>query len=222
MLIATDVDGTLYDGEGVPDEAISALARARDDGHVVLIVTGRRWESLAAVVPDVVELCIGAVCEEGGVFVDVATRSLRLLAEPVELELVEALELAGVPALDIGHVVIGAPVACLAEVLWARDHVGSRRSVVTNKGSVALVPPGCDKGTGVRAAVAALALGHHSILAIGDAENDLAMFAVATISVGVANADDAVRASGVALTAASFGMGVAEAVRRHVPGRAGA
>ena len=54
-------------------------------------------------------------------------------------------------------------------------------------------------------------------MAIGDASNDVAMFDIATIAVGVANSDDAVRASGVQLTTASFGSGVAEALRRHLP-----
>ena len=42
-------------------------------------------------------------------------------------------------------------------------------------------------------------------------------FAIATIAVGVANADDAVRASGVQLTTAPAGLGVAEALSRFLP-----
>ena len=74
---------------------------------------------------------------------------------------------------------------------------GSQRLVVTNKASIALAPAGSNKGTGLRAALRALGLDDRPILAIGDAANDLPMFAVATIAVGVANSDDAVRAAGV-------------------------
>jgi hydroxymethylpyrimidine pyrophosphatase-like HAD family hydrolase len=217
MVIAVDVDGTLFDGSGVAEEAVTALTQACADGHTVVIVTGRRWESLELVVPDVVALAARAVCEEGGLMVDVAARSITLLGEPVDPQLVAALVDAGVPALDIGHVVVGAPTASREVVTAVRDRLGSRRIIVTNKGSIALTTPGCDKGTGLRAAIDALHLHDRPILAIGDAENDLPMFAIATIAVGVANADDAVRAAGVPLTTGSVGLGVAEALRRYLP-----
>ena len=64
--------------------------------------------------------------------------------------------------------------------------------------------------------MADLDVAERPIMAIGDAANDLPMFAIATIAIGVANADDAVRASGVPLTTASFGSGVAEALHEHL------
>jgi hydroxymethylpyrimidine pyrophosphatase-like HAD family hydrolase len=219
MVIALDVDGTLFDGVSVAQPAVEALVQALADGHTVVIVTGRRWEELGHVVPAILDLAARAVCEEGGVLVDVTSGQLTLLAEPAETELVAALRADGVPNLDIGHVVIGAPITSLALVSEIRDRIGSRRKVITNKGSIALTPDGCDKGSGLRAAVADLHLDGLPILAIGDAANDLPMFAVATIAVGVANADDAVRASGVPLTTASFGFGVAEALHHHLPHR---
>ena len=217
MLIAVDVDGTLFDGSAVAEEAVAGLSRAHADGHTLVIVTGRRWEGLDLVVPAVVGLADRVVCEEGGVIVNVHTGQLALLAEPVEPELIAALVDAGVTALDIGHVVVGAPQASLPVVTEVRDRLGSSRIIITNKGSIALTPRGCDKGTGLRAAIAELQLQGCPILAIGDAENDLPMFAMATIAVAVANADDAVRAFGVLLTEQSAGLGVAEALSRFLP-----
>jgi hydroxymethylpyrimidine pyrophosphatase-like HAD family hydrolase len=213
MLIAVDVDGTLYDGVGVADQAVDALRQAHDDGHTLVIVTGRRWEELRHVIPDIVGFVHRAVCEEGGVLVNVQSGELTLLADEVEPELVAGLLAAGVPNIDVGRVVVGAPTTSLALVSEVRDAVGSTRRIVTNKGSIALAPVGCDKASGLRAAIADLQLQDLPILAIGDAANDLPMFAIATFAVAVANADDAVRASGVRLTKASFGSGVAEALR---------
>jgi hydroxymethylpyrimidine pyrophosphatase-like HAD family hydrolase len=214
MVIAVDVDGTLYDGFGVDFEAVDALRQAHEDGHTLVIVTGRRWETLGQVVPDLLGFVDRVVCEEGGVLVDVTSGELTLLAEGVEADLVAALHAAQVPSLDVGHVVVGAPSTSLALVARVRDTVGSTRTIVTNKGSIALAPVGCDKASGLRAAIADLRLQDLPIVAIGDASNDLPMFAIATIAFGVANSDDAVRASGVQLTTASFGSGVAEALRR--------
>jgi hydroxymethylpyrimidine pyrophosphatase-like HAD family hydrolase len=217
MLIAVDVDGTLFDGTAVAPQAVDALRRARADGHVLVIVSGRRWAGLDAVLPGMLHLFDRVVCEEGAVLVDPASGATTLLADPVEAAMVEALRDAGVTALDVGDVVIGAPSAQAAVVTATRDRIGSTRVLVTNKGSVALVPAGCDKGTGLLAAVADLGLSGMPIIAIGDAGNDLPMFAIATVAVGVANADDAVRASGVELTHGAAGDGVAEALRRHLP-----
>jgi hypothetical protein len=217
MVIAVDVDGTLYDGVGVAEQAVAALRGARATGHHVVIVTGRRWEELGKVVPTIVELTDRVVCEEGGVLVNVSTGQLTLLADPAEPALLAALNAAGVPDLDVGHVVIGAPTSWLDVVTEVRDNANSARAIITNKGSIALTPVGCNKASGLRAAIEDLGLDGPPIMAIGDATNDLAMFAIATIAVGVANADDAVKASGVPLTTASFGLGVAEALRRFLP-----
>lgn len=217
MLIAVDVDGTLYDGLAVAPEAVAALRRAHDEGHRIVVVTGRRWEGLDLVVPEVLVVADSVVCEEGGVIIDMQDGSVRLLADAVEPELVRALVDAGVAPLDIGHVVVGAPAEFIDTVRAIRDRVGSTRHLVRNKASIALAPAACDKASGLRAAVSALELDGVPILAIGDATNDLPMFAAATIAVGVANADDAVRASGVPLTAASVGLGVAEALCRYLP-----
>lgn len=217
MVIALDVDGTLFDGVSVAPTALDAIGRAHADGHTIIIVTGRRWESLQSVVPAIVELCDRIVCEEGGVLVNVANGELTLLADPLEPVLVDALRAAGVPDLDVGHVVVGAPAAWRAAVQSARDSVGSQRHLVVNKGSVALAPEGCDKGTGLRAAVDDLGVQALPIIAIGDAANDLPMFAIAAIAVAVANADDVVRAAGISLTSGAAGVGVAEALRTHLP-----
>src|SRR5437868_6417338 len=117
MVIAVDVDGTLYDGVGVAVEAVDALRVARTSGHIVMIVTGRRWEELGHVVPAaILDLTDRVVCEEGAVLVDVTTGTLTLLADPVEPALLAALQQAGVPSLDVGHVVIGAPTTWLEVV----------------------------------------------------------------------------------------------------------
>ena len=107
MVIALDVDGTLFDGESVAPVAIDEIRRAHADGHAIIIVTGRRWESLRTVVPAIVELCDRIVCEEGGVLVNVASGELTLLAEALEPALLAELLRVEIPDLDVGHVVVG-------------------------------------------------------------------------------------------------------------------
>jgi len=217
MVIAVDVDGTLFDGHTVAPAAITALRRAREDGHLLVVVTGRRWETLPAVLGPTLALFHRVVGEEGGFLADVANGAVRLLAPPLDRSIVEALRVAGVEHLDIGRVTVSAAASDAGAFVGVSGSTQGRWHVVTNKDSVALSPVGHDKGTGLRSALADLDALDVPVLAIGDAGNDLPMFAVATIAVGVANADRNVTEAGIALTKASFGDGVAEALHHHLP-----
>jgi hydroxymethylpyrimidine pyrophosphatase-like HAD family hydrolase len=218
MLIAVDVDGTLYDGGIVATEAIEALRKVDADGHTVIIVTGRRWEDLPNVVPqEVLDLCHALVCEEGGVLVWPETREITLLAETYHPEMVAALAAGGVPTLDVGHVVLAGPSRYIDVFERVHAHFASGHQVIVNKGSVALAPAECDKGTGLRAAIKALRLEGLPIVAIGDATNDIPMFEMADHPYAVANADDTVIAAGFPLLQNRGGHGVAEALQMLLP-----
>ena len=118
-----------------------------------------------------------------------------------------------------GEVAIGMPVEHLdvAREVVALHH--GRLRLELNKNSVAVVPTGSDKGRGMRFALDHLGLGSVPVLAIGDASNDLPMFAAATVAAAVANADAAVVAAGVRLAARPCGEGVAEIVRAFLADR---
>lgn len=211
MLIAVDVDGTLFDGEGVAPEAVEALAAAQAQGHLVVIATGRRHETLAQVVPDVLALCDAVVAEDGGVLV--TELGVELLAPSVDPVLLDELHAAGVVDMDVGLVAVGAPRRFEPEFRAAHARHPGERHVLVNKGSVTLVPVGCHKGTGLHAFRQRLGTPGLEMLAIGDAANDLPMFRMATFARAVANADDEVRAAGIAVVGEPAGRGVAQAVR---------
>lgn len=216
-VIALDVDGTLFDGHSVARAAVAELERVHADGHLLVIVTGRRWETLSAVIGSVLPLFDRVVGEEGGYLVNVERGELRLLAPALEPSLVVALHDAGVEDLDIGRVVVSGSIDDIDAFVAVCHRVGGDRRVVINKRSVAIVPNGHDKGTGLHVALTDLGATSPKVVAIGDAANDLPMFAVADVALGVANADESERAAGIELTCASFGDGVAEALRRYLP-----
>ena len=212
MIVALDVDGTLFDGHSVDPAATAAVHAAADDGHIVVIVTGRPWSDLATVIPDVLRRCAVAVCEHGALLVDVDTSEVSLLAPAVSEQVVQAVASQSPDSMVIGQATIGLPVAYteLAESVCAAPDSGCY--VVANKDSIAIVPTGCDKGTGLSAAVAHLGLGTRRVIAVGDATNDLPMFARADVAVAVANAEAALTATGIEVTDLPFGAGVAEAL----------
>ena len=215
-VIAVDVDGTLYDGTSVHPDAVAALEEARAHGHVVLIVSGRPWRDLPDVAADVVDLAIGAVCEDGAVFVDLVEGTHRRFAPEPPGGVVAELVRRGARDVVPGEVAIGMPVEHLAvaQEVVALHH--GRLRLELNKNSVAIVPTGSDKGRGLRLALEVLGLTGTPVLAIGDASNDLPMFRAATAGVAVANADAAVLAADVPRAGRPFGEGVAEIVRAHL------
>jgi hydroxymethylpyrimidine pyrophosphatase-like HAD family hydrolase len=215
-VIAVDVDGTLYDGVTVHPDAIAALADARRQGFAILVVSGRPWRDLPLVAPDVVELAIGAVCEDGAVFVDPATGTHHRFAPEPPDGVVDELVRRGARDVVPGEIAIGMPVEhlAIAREIVALHH--GRLRLELNKNSVAVVPMGSDKGRGMRLALELLGLGGVPVLAIGDASNDLPMFRAATTAAAVANADAAVVAAGIRLARLPCGEGVAEIVREHV------
>jgi HAD superfamily hydrolase (TIGR01484 family) len=217
MVIAVDVDGTLFDGHVVAPAAIAALERARADGHLLVIVTGRRWETLPDVIGSVLALFHRVVGEEGGYLADVASGTVRPLVPAVEQSTIDALHAEGAEQLDIGRATVGGRATQFDAFAAVCAQTNGAWRVVLNKDSVALVRGGHDKATGLRAALVDLGAVGAFVIAIGDAVNDLPMFAAASAAVGVANSDDGVRAAGIELTRAPFGDGVAEALLRYLP-----
>lgn len=215
-IVALDVDGTLFDGRGVDPRATAAIRAARAAGHVVVIVTGRPWRDLAEIIPEVLAESSVAICEHGALLVDVDTSAVSNLAPPVDDSIREAIAAAGARSMEVFEATLGlsADETELAETVCARP--GSGCYVVANKASIAVVPIGCDKGTGLTHAVAHLRLQSHPIIAIGDATNDLPMFAQADIAVAVANAEPALTETGIEVTGEPFGGGVAEALDRYL------
>ena len=159
-----------------------------------------------------------AVCEHGAVLVDVDTSEVSLLAPAVVTRSCRrCIAAADGSSMVVYEATIGlpAPTRDLAEAACAAPIGGCY--VVANKDSIAIVPNGCDKGTGLDGARSSTSgVRAARVIAIGDATNDLPMFARADVAVAVANAEPALAATGIEVTEQPFGAGVAEALARHL------
>jgi len=91
----------------------------------------------------------------------------------------------------------------------------TRHHAVSFRGDVMLTmtAAGVDKGTGLEALRAALAIDRRDVVAIGDSEVDLPMFPVAGRSVAMANAEPAVKDRATLVTASADDDGVALALQ---------
>lgn len=206
--IAIDFDGTLAEGGGPPAAAtLEALRRARRAGCAIILATGRILHELAEVFPGFAAHFDAVVAENGAVLS--VCGGERLLVPPVPPEL-------GARIRQAGHEVRNGTVllACHAAagpVAAAEIHrMGLDSQLAFNRSELMIVPAGVTKGTGVAEALGELDISPHNAIAVGDAENDLSMFAECELGVAVANAVGSVRHLADVVMDRPAGRGVAE------------
>jgi len=219
-VLACDYDGTIAN-EGICSPAtIASLERIAATGMRLILVTGRTREELESVF-DHSSLFSALVVENGSVVID-ADGGETLLAPRLPRRLVEELERIGVTPLVIGRVLCSTSVTQTAKLSAAIAKLGIDRAIVLNRASAMVIPPGTSKRTGVEVALRSIGETPSSMVAIGDGENDVALFAVAGVSVAVANAVAALKARADVVLTKPNGQGFADLVDALITGDLGA
>jgi hydroxymethylpyrimidine pyrophosphatase-like HAD family hydrolase len=209
--IAADYDGTLAHG-GVIDAATSAaLARLRASRRRLVLVTGRELDELLGLLATP-ERFDRIVAENGAVLYAPATRAVRCLAMPPPPPFADELRRRGLAPLAIGRVVVATRESCREIVTATIRDLGLDLQVIGNRGAVMVLPAGVDKATGLAAALAELRSSPRDVVAIGDAENDVALLDAVGLGVAVPDAVPALQAR------ADLVMGVVELVDRLIAG----
>src|SRR5581483_2409736 len=211
--LACDYDGTLAWEGSVSAHVIDALHRLKDSGRKLLLVTGRELGDLKAVFHNL-ELFDRVVAENGALLYRPATGEQKVLGEAPPEALVERLRALGVQPLSVGASIIATVHPWETTVVRAIRDLGFEHQVVFNKGSVMVLPPTVNKGTGLSAALDELMLSPHNTVAIGDAENDHAFLSLCECSIAVADALPVVKQRADLVTRAGSGEGVAELAER--------
>jgi hydroxymethylpyrimidine pyrophosphatase-like HAD family hydrolase len=208
--IALDLDGTLTRDGDLDVDALAAVDEARDRGMAAILVTGRIHRELMAEFPDLAGHVDVLVLENGAV-IRAGSRS-RPLAPPVEPELADGLAQRGVP-IRLGECILACSGADSTVVVEEITRLGLDCQVMHNRDQIMVLPAGTSKGTGLRAALEDLGISPHNTIAVGDAENDLALLEAAEVGVAVANAVPSVRRHADLLLDAPGGRGVAALLR---------
>lgn len=207
QVAAVDLDGTLTSRGRVSAEALRAIARARQNGLVVVLVTGRIGVELTAEFPDIDDHFDALVLENGAVAL--TDGRSHELAAPVDRVLDDALAERGV-LFRRGEVLLAVDGEHAATVVEAIGVLGLDCQIVRNRAAVMVLPAGVTKGTGFGAVLTELNLSLHNAVAVGDAENDLSLFGVAEMGAAVANAVPSVREHADLVLDKEDGAGVAE------------
>jgi hydroxymethylpyrimidine pyrophosphatase-like HAD family hydrolase len=212
-VLATDYDGTLAEHGHVNDSTWASVERWKATGRRVVLVTGRELEELLGVCPRI-ELFDRVVAENGALIYRPMDRSEAALAARPPDSFVKALVEKGVGPISSGRVVVATwEPHCPAIEATIRE-LGLDLRVIPNKRALMVLPPGVDKASGLVAALLELGLTPDVAVAVGDAENDLAMLEACGYSAAVANALQTVKERVDLVTRGDHGAGVVELIEK--------
>lgn len=203
--LAIDYDGTLTAGGAPTATVLDALRAARDEGFVVVLVTGRILDELRASFPGVdshFDLLVG---ENGAVLA--AGGRVHVLAPPVAPELDAAL-LAREVSFRRGRVLLATSGDYDRILLDEMRRSGLDCQLIRNRGELMVLPAGVSKGSGLRHGLAYLGISPHSTLGVGDAENDIALLEACELGVAVGDAVASLKARADVVLSDPNGEGV--------------
>ena len=209
-VLACDYDGTVATAGRIASETMEALRRVRDSGRRVVLVTGRQFDDLLAVCPEI-DFFDVVVAENGAVLYEPRAKRVKDLAEPPPPAFLRALEHDDVP-FSTGRVIVSSVVPHEIAILEAIRTLGLELHIIFNKEAVMVLPSGVSKDSGLREALRRLGISRHNTIGIGDAENDHAFLRRTGFAVAVANAVPALADAADLVTKAPDGAGVRELV----------
>lgn len=210
-VIACDYDGTGATNGHLAPEVTAALHAAREAGIVTLLATGRVLDDLRVALVDFAAFD-AVVAENGAVLWFPSSDRTVLLGNPPTEQILGRLRTANIP-FHAGAVVVGAWDSHVLELLRLIRETGADLHLVFNRGAVMLLPSGVNKATGVERALAELRRSARNMVAFGDAENDLPLFALAEVGIAARGAVAAVAAAADDRLCQPGAAGVADWVR---------
>ncbi|KKC03579.1 HAD family hydrolase [Mycobacterium nebraskense] len=189
-VVAVDLDGTLTSSGNLDPDTVRAIDQSRSDGLAIVVATGRIGAELRAEFPQLAGHVDALVLENGAVVS--FDGQAHALAPPVAPDLDEALAKRGIPYRR-GRVLVAVDGEHRADVAEVIGELGMDYQLIRNRAALMVLPAGITKGTGLSAILEKMNLSPHNTVAVGDAENDLSLLAVAEVGVAVANAVPSLR-----------------------------
>jgi hydroxymethylpyrimidine pyrophosphatase-like HAD family hydrolase len=212
VALAAGFDGTLARDGHYDERCIEALRALAATGRKLILVTGRELRELLEIFPEA-RLFDYVVAENGAVMHRPATRESEILAQAPPEILLQELRRRHVTPLSVGSSIVTTVKANEAEVSAALRKLQLDFQLVTNPGALMMLPAGVNKASGVWAALRELGVSRHNLVAIGNGENDLALFEFAGHAVAVQNADTLVKRVANRTTQGSYCEGFLELAR---------
>ena len=182
-VIALDYDGTVARGDVLDPAVREAIAFARTQGIIVLLVTGRILDELRRVAGDL-HFVDGVIAENGAVIYFPDSGRTSTLAPLVPEGFIAELRRRGIP-FSSGQCLVDADANEASRLLEVIRTLELPLVLIFNRGRVMTAPQGVSKATGLHVALETLRLSARNTVAIGDAENDHELLRLAEVGVAV-------------------------------------
>ncbi len=210
-VLAVDYDGTIAHNGEVDEATLAALQRLRETGRKLVLVSGRRLEPLQELFAELT-IFEKVVAENGALLYDPHTNEEKLLSDATPPEFAERLSAAGVDRLETGRVIVATWQPYEAIALELIREMGLELQIIFNKDAVMILPTGINKAVGLKIALEEIGISPVNTVAVGDAENDLAMLNMCGASAAVANALQTVKDQATIKLEKERGEGVSELI----------
>jgi hypothetical protein len=214
--IACDYDRTLTDEKlKVSKKAVQILKTAKMRKKVKIIIVSGRMLGFLIKMNEHFQVADALVAENGAVIFLPNVDTKLVLKERSGQRLRDAFKLLDIP-LEIGDVIVSTKRTYETTILKIINEAKLNVNIEYNRDSLMILPPGIDKGKGVLRALLLLGVPKGGLACIGDAENDVALFRIADVSVAVANAVNSLKKQADIICDSSHGEGVVEFVKSYV------
>lgn len=211
-VLAAGFDGTLARDGRCDEQCLAALRALAASGRKLILTTSRQLREILAIFPHA-RLFDYLVAENGAVVHRPSARESAILAPAPSEMLLHELKRCAVEPLVVGSVAINTDDRHRSALVQVIDRLQLDYHILDNGGSVAILPIGVTKASGVQYVLEDLGLSARNLVAVGDAENDIALLELAEHSVAVRNAAWALKRVADRVTRADFAEGVLEVAR---------
>jgi hydroxymethylpyrimidine pyrophosphatase-like HAD family hydrolase len=214
VVLAAGFDGTLARDGRCDERCIDALRELSATGRKLILVTGRELRPLLEIFPEA-RLFDYIVAENGAVLHRTATRQSEILGQAPPEILLQELRRQHIAPLSVGSSIITtmAQHADAARTALRKLKLHLDYELVSNDEMLFILPPGVDKASGINEALRELGVSRHNLVAIGNGDNDLPLFASAEHAVAVSNSSEAVKHAADRVTAGAYCEGFLELAR---------
>jgi hydroxymethylpyrimidine pyrophosphatase-like HAD family hydrolase len=182
-VLALDYDGTIARGDVLDPSVRAAIASARTNGIMTLLVTGRILSELQRVAGPL-HFVDGVVAENGAVLYFPDSGHTSVLAPLVPESFLEELKRRSVPHVA-GQCLVDADAIHAPRLLEIIHELELPLVLIFNGGRVMTLPQGISKATGLHTALDTLRVSARNALAVGDRENDHELLRLAEVGVAV-------------------------------------
>jgi hydroxymethylpyrimidine pyrophosphatase-like HAD family hydrolase len=192
-VIALDYDGTVARGDVLDPTVRDAIAVARTQGIVVLLVTGRILDVLRRVAGDL-HFVDGVIAENGAVIHFPDSGRTSALAPPLPAGFIAEMRRRRIP-FTAGQCLVDADASEAPRLIEVIRTLELPLVLIFNRGRVMTAPQGVSKATGLHVALETLRLSARNTVAVGDAENDHELLRLAEVGVAVEWGSEALQAA---------------------------